>query len=170
MFGINCIRNFLKKFDKIIENFPVVETKFTYPCKTWKYPLKWIKQHRNHYPLKNSFRVSFIREKEKRERERFEIYFYWMNRVSSSRFITDLLSRWILSSREALSGSHVTSPRKKRRATITLVFIRISRNAVASVSAVTTNSRVTSLYDGITKNTIRRGIQNHFAVQPLLRT
>lgn len=102
MFGINCIRNFLKKFDKIIENFPVVETKFTYPCKTRKYPPKWIKQHRNHYPLKNSFRVSFIREKEKREREREVRNLFLLN---ESRLLLEIYYRSLVTMNSFVAGS-----------------------------------------------------------------
>lgn len=37
VFSINCSRNFLrKKFDKIIETFPLLCWNKIYPCKTWE--------------------------------------------------------------------------------------------------------------------------------------
>ena len=64
----------------------------------------------------------------------------------------------------SLSPSLAFLSAKKRRGNVTLLFIRISRNAVASVSPEqqTAVSRCRS-DNGVTKNTIRGSIQNHFA-------
>lgn len=69
MFGINCIRNFLKKFDKIIETFLLL-----------KQNLHTLVKLENivtiiHLKTRFAYRL-FAKRKKEKERERFEIYFY----------------------------------------------------------------------------------------------
>lgn len=77
MFGINCIRNFLKKFDKIIETFLLLKQNLHILVKLENIHQSGLSNTVTIIHLKTRFAYRlFAKRKKEKERERFEIYFY----------------------------------------------------------------------------------------------